>query len=61
MRHDFMLLQFKDLRNEVTTNNTPDEKEPATGFAVIPYIHGVSEPMKRILNSHNVYIAQKHK
>ena len=59
MRHDLMLLQFKDLRNEVTTSNTPDEKEPATGFAVIPYIHGVSEPMKRILNSHNVYIAQK--
>ena len=53
-----MLLQFKDLRNEVTSN-TPDEKEPATGFAVIPYIYGVSEPMKRILNSHNVHIAQK--
>ena len=27
--------------NEVTTSNTPYEKEPATGFAVIPYIHGV--------------------
>ena len=36
--------------NEVTTSNTPYEKEPATGFAVIPYIHGVttmnSKPMK---------------
>ena len=54
-----MLLLFKDLRNEVTTSNTPDEKVPATGFAVISYIHGVSEPIKIILNSHNVYIAQK--
>ena len=34
--------------NEVTTSNTPYEKEPATGFAVIPYIHGVTEPTKRI-------------
>ena len=45
--------------NEVTTSNTPHGKEPATGFAVIPYIHGVTEPIKRILNSHNVYVAQK--
>ena len=45
--------------NEVTTSNTPYEKEPATGFAVIPHIHGVTEPIKRILNSHDVYVAQK--
>ena len=45
--------------NEVITSNTPDKKEPATGFAVIPYIHGVTEPTKRILNNHNVYVAQK--
>ena len=31
-----------DLMNEVTTSNTTDKKEPATGFAVIPYIHGVT-------------------
>ena len=42
-----MLLWFKDLRNEVTTSNTPDEN------------HDVKEPIKRILNSHNVYVAQK--
>ena len=36
----------------VTTSSTPDEREPATGFAVIPYIQGVMEPIKRILNSH---------
>ena len=45
--------------NEVTTSNTPDEKEPATYFAVIPHIQGVTEPIKRILNSHNVKVAQK--
>ena len=31
----------------------------ATGFAVIPYIQGVTEPIKRILNSHNVKVAQQ--
>ena len=36
-----------------------DEREPATGFAVIPYIQGVTEPIKRILNNHNVKVAQK--
>ena len=54
-----MLLWFKDLMNEVTTSSTPNEKEPATGFAVIPYIQGVTEPIRRISNSHNVYVAQK--
>ena len=38
----------------VTTSNTPDEKEAATGFAVISYIQGVMEPNKRTLNSHKV-------
>ena len=39
-----------------TTSDTPDEdeKDPATDFAVIPYIQDVTEPIKRILNSHNV-------
>ena len=30
-----------------------------TGFAFIPYIQGVTEPIKRILNSYNVKVAQK--
>ena len=59
IRHGLVLLWFKDLMNEVTTSNTPDEKEPATFFAVIPHIQGVTEPIKRILNSHNVKVAQK--
>ena len=54
-----MLLWFTDLINEVTTSNTPHEKEPVTGFTVIPYIQGVTEPIKIILNSHNFYVAQK--
>ena len=43
----------------VTTSSTPNEREPATSFAVIPNIQGVTEPIKRILNSHNVKVAQK--
>ena len=43
----------------VITSSTPDEREPATGFAVIPYTQGVTEPIKRILNSQNVKVAQK--
>ena len=30
-------------KNQVTTSNTLDEREPATGFAVIPYVEGVTE------------------
>ena len=29
------------------------------GFAFLPYIHGVTEPINRILCSHNVKVAQK--
>ena len=39
-------------------NNSGDEVS-ATGFAVIPYIRGVTEPIKRVLSSHNVKVAQK--
>ena len=37
---------LRNCQNPVTTSSTPDEKEPATGFAVIPYIQGVTEPIK---------------
>ena len=49
---------LRNCRRPVTTSSTPDEREPATGFAVIPYIQGVTEPIKRILNSLNVKVAQ---
>ena len=37
---------------------TGDEVSTAA-FAVVPYIRGVTEPIKRILASHNVKVAQK--
>ena len=46
-------------KNPVTTSSTPDEREPATSFAVIPFIQGVTEPIKRIFKSNNVKVAQK--
>ncbi|RMX57089.1 hypothetical protein pdam_00008218 [Pocillopora damicornis] len=33
----------------ITTSSTPNEKEPATGFAVIPYILDVTEPSRQFL------------
>ena len=50
---------FHNCQKPVTTSNALDEREPATSFAVIPYIQGVTETIKRILNSHNVKVAQK--
>ena len=50
---------LRNCQKPVTTSSTSDEREPATGFAVIPYIQGVTESIKRILNSHNVKVAQK--
>ena len=50
---------LRNCQKPVTTSNPLDERKPATGFAVIPYIQGVTEPIKRILNSHNVKVAQK--
>ena len=43
---------LRNCQKPVTTSNALDERQPATGFAVIPYIQGVTEPIKRILNSH---------
>ena len=43
---------LRNCQKPVTNSNALDEREPATGFAVIPYIQGVTEPIKRILNSH---------
>ena len=52
-------LTARSAKNQLQTSNALDESEPATGFAVIPYIQGVTEPIKIILNSHNVKVAQK--
>ena len=49
---------LRNCQNPVTTSKFLDEREPATGFAVIPYIQGVTEPIKRILNSQNAKVVQ---
>ena len=51
---------LRSCQKPVTTSNTPDEREPAAGFAVTPNIQGVTELIKRILNSHNVKVASKN-
>ena len=51
---------LRSCQKPVTTSNTPDEREPAAGFAVIPNLQGVTELIKRILNSHNVKVASKN-
>ena len=38
-------------------NTWVDEVSTTAGFAVIPYIRGVAEPIKIILASHNVKVA----
>ena len=50
---------LRNCHEPVTTNSAPNEREPATGVAVIPYIQGVTEPTKRILNGYNVIVAKK--
>ena len=50
---------LRNCQKPVTTSNSLDEREPATDFAAIPYIQGVTEHIKRILNSHNAIVAQK--
>ena len=49
---------LRNRQKPVTTSSTPEERELATGFAVIPYIQAVTELIKRILNSHNFKVAQ---
>ena len=50
---------LRNCQKPVTNSNALNGREPATGFAVIPYIQSVTEPIKRILNSHNVKVAQQ--
>ena len=50
---------LRNCQKSVTTGSTPDEREPATDFVVIPCIQGVTEPIRIILNSHNVKVTQK--
>ena len=37
---------LRNYQKLVTNSNALDEREPATGFAVIPYIQGVTKPSR---------------
>ena len=37
---------LRNCQKPVTNSNALDEREPVTGFAVIPYIQGVMEPSR---------------
>ena len=39
---------LRNCQKPVTTSSTLDEREATTGFAVIPYTQGVTEPIKKI-------------
>ena len=41
------------------SRKTTENDSSMVGFAVVPYIHGVTEPIKRILCNYNVKVAQK--
>ena len=41
------------------SHKTTENGSSMMGFAVVPYIHGVTEPIKRILCSYNIKVAQK--
>ena len=60
MANGYTKIFLRNCQKPVTNSNALDEREPATGFAVIPYIQGVTEPIKRILNSHNVKVMLKN-
>ena len=54
---------LRSCQKPVTTCSTHDEREPATCFAVIPNVHGVTEPITRILKEHHKggFLLQKRK
>ena len=42
---------LRNCQKPVTTSSTPDEREPATGFAVIPYIQVLRNPSREFLTT----------
>jgi hypothetical protein len=43
----------------VGTKITPEGDASAKGYAIVPYIRGVTEPIKRILSNCNIKVALK--
>ena len=50
---------LENLSNENSSVNNANNKTEPSGFAVIPYVKGTSEPIKRILGKYNVKTALK--
>ena len=50
---------LQNLSNESSSVNNADSEAEPSGFAVIPYVKGTSEPIKRILGKYNVKTALK--
>ena len=42
---------LRNFNKPFTTSSTPDEREPATGFAVIPYIQVLRNPSREFLTT----------
>ena len=47
------------LKPVIPSRKTSENDNSMMGFAVVPYVHGVTEPIKRILGSYNIKVAQK--
>ena len=47
------------LKPVIPSRKTSENDNSMIGFAVVPYVHGVTEPIKRILGSYNIKVAQK--
>ena len=51
---------LQNLSNECSSINNADSEVEPSGFAVIPYVKGTSEPIKRVLGKYNVKTALKY-
>ena len=47
------------LKPVIPSRKTSENDNSMMGFAVVPYVHGVTEPIKRILGSYNIKVVQK--
>ena len=55
-----LLLTFDTVRSPVCRNQTnPEGDTSVKGYAIVPYIQDVTEPIKRILSNCNIKVALK--
>ena len=50
---------LKKCLKSVTPPRKNSDENSMMGFAIVPYIQGITEPIKRILGSFNVKVTQK--